>query len=298
MSKIKNKLNWKQIICAVLVVASSIAAIGGIASFTGSKTKTISSLAFKVGALDDNGKYVEDNQSIYTKDAFECIGLRVEPDFDADLTYDVYYYNEKGEVINTKLDHEGVYDEDFPLAYKARVVIHPEIPEDADDDWKISFLEVSNYASKVKISVDRKQKYLYEGLLNLYDSEKVTANKSYLDGNVKPSEYDSDTLYDREYGVVTDKISLVGYEKIDIFVKSNNIKGGRAYETFVSCFFAKEDGSIAATDGSCHFAKQYSAQYCEEWVKISLDIPEDIGVDHMLLYIGTNGPDVQIYGLK
>lgn len=305
MAKYKEKApsrwGWKQILCAVLAVAAVVGCVGGVAAFAGNKTKTVSSLAFKVGALDEAGEYVENDQAIYTKEAFECIGLRVEPEFDAKLTYDVYYYNEDGNVIYTKLGQTGVYDEDFPLAYKARVVVYPEIPDDVDDDdFKITWYNVSEYANALKITVDRKQDYLYEDCVNLYDPDDVVEKKSFAnpDEAVKPSEFDSDVLYDRQYGIVTGKISLIGYKKVDVFVKPNNYDGSIDYETAIAFFFAKEDGTIASTNGSCYFSKQYVKAYAKEWIKISLDIPEDIGVDHMMLYVGTEKADVQIYGLE
>ena len=159
------KINWKKVLSGILAVIVCITAISGIAALAKNDTKTISSTAFECGALDDNGKYVKSDQSIYTKEAFGCIGLRVAPDFESNATYDVYYYDSNDTLVEIKSDLTGVYDEDYPLhmATKARIVIHPEVPSDFDeDDFKISFYEVYSYANKFEITVNKKQDYVSE----------------------------------------------------------------------------------------------------------------------------------------
>ena len=142
MTKFKKRINWKGIISAVLTVATLLGVAAGITAFVKNDTKTISSLTFKRGDLDENGDYIASETAIYTKDAFECIGLRVEPDFEFKGTYDVCYYDCDERIIEKISGLSGIYDEDYPRAEIARVVIHPELEEDQE---KISFYQVNMY---------------------------------------------------------------------------------------------------------------------------------------------------------
>lgn len=162
MAKFRRKASWKRIVCAVLVTVLVASLGGALISFAVRDTKTIPSSAFSVGGLNENGKYIADDKSIYTKEAFECIGLRVQPDFESQVTYDVYYYDYDDRLVEVKKGLSSVYDEDFPLAQYCRIVIHPEIPEDTTkSEFKIKWYQVSGYADDIKITVDRKQEYLY-----------------------------------------------------------------------------------------------------------------------------------------
>ena len=40
--------------------------------------------------LTDDGRFKESDESIYTKNAFECQGLDVEIDFDKNISYQIY----------------------------------------------------------------------------------------------------------------------------------------------------------------------------------------------------------------
>ena len=212
--KFRFKRNWKSILCGVLVVVTLIGACAGLAAIFNNDTKTIGSSAFERGALDINGEYVETKQSLYTKEAFRCTGLRIEPDFEAQLTYDVFYFDENDNLINTKYDLKGVYDEDFPFAYKARVVIHPNIPEGVDkNDFEIGLFEIYSYASKLTITVDKDQKYKYGEAINLYNEGES--------GKIFKYEKIGDTLITEDSATTktSGKIVIGDYEKYDIFVK-------------------------------------------------------------------------------
>ena len=165
---------------ATLLVASLT---GALISALGKDTKTIHP-RFSVGALDENGYYVENDQSIYTKKAFEAVGLRVEPDFESNVTYDIYFYDYAERLIEAKTGLTRVFNEDVELAQYARIVIHPEIPEDiSEDEFKIKWYQITGYANKLKITVDRKQEELIDRDdkdygPNLFDASKSTENSS------------------------------------------------------------------------------------------------------------------------
>ena len=143
IGKFKLKEKTKSIIKTVAVVLGIAMILGLVVGFLGNDRKTISSTEFKRGDLDANGQFVESDVAIYTKDAFSCDGLRIEPAFESNLTYDVYYYDVNGTLLASKTNLEGLFEEDFPMADRARVVIHPEKPADVKaSDWTIRFWEI------------------------------------------------------------------------------------------------------------------------------------------------------------
>ena len=92
---------WKKILSTALACLVLVGAVGAVAAFATNDSKPAGAV-FKVGGLDPvTGKYVKTDKSIYTEKAFECIGLRIEPDFDSTVKYDVYYYDADGNLLET-----------------------------------------------------------------------------------------------------------------------------------------------------------------------------------------------------
>lgn len=258
----KAKKRWKGIIAAVLVIGASIAACAGLAVISKNDTQKIRASAFSRGDLDDKGIYVESDKSIYTKEAFGCIGLRVEPDFESKVTYDVYYYDYDERLIEARKGFSGVYDEDYPLAQYARIVIHPEIPADVSEkDFKINFWEESKYAKQLTITVDKKQNYLYENSVNLYIEENVQTDTTFNTSS-------SDTTVELKEGIgvkTTEKINVTGeYEYYDIYVR----------RTVQSDIFLV--GVVSDMDNKILVKEAYDLAGLKagEWCRITLEVPE------------------------
>ena len=86
------RFSWKKVISIVVAVALLGGAIFGLTQLFGKQTQTIGVTAFKVGNLNETtGEYEADETAIYTRDAFSCQGLRIEPDFEAEGAFDIYY---------------------------------------------------------------------------------------------------------------------------------------------------------------------------------------------------------------
>ena len=162
--KIFRKKKVRQGISAILVLVLLIASVSALSSLFNKKTQTISPTVFSLGAIDDVGVYRESKTSIYTKDLIECSGLTIEPDYEADGKYQVYYYNAMKEYLGTSgelLAESGIYKklDTFSGAKYCRIVITPDVPEDFDgDEFKIRFYEVFGYAKEYKITIDKNQK--------------------------------------------------------------------------------------------------------------------------------------------
>ena len=127
----------------------------------GQETKSISTFEFVVGGLDENGEYEKNEQTLVTKNMFECKGLDVELNEDSTLSYQIYYYNIDKEFIKAGAVQSKSYTSDsnaVTAAKYARIVISPEIPDGEDPEaWKIGYFEKFAIASKLKIKVDKDQ---------------------------------------------------------------------------------------------------------------------------------------------
>ena len=278
--KIKFKTNWKKIICAILAAILCITAIGGIAAIANNDSKSISSTAFTRGGLDENGKYVETDQSIYTEEAFGCMGLRVVPSFESNSTYDVYYYDYNDTFVEAKLGLSDVYDEDYPLhiATSCRIVIHPEIPDDINEkDFKIAFYEVYEIAREFDITIDKKQSYKYAESYDLYDEAKTVKNKNFKPyTEAGPDKFNSLELTEdadtTEHPVkVTSAISVDGtYDAYDVYVY---LETGEERWPIVALFDSA--GKTVYADGAYVWdvvSTKTVVKPC--WVKLTINVPE------------------------
>lgn len=273
----KRKASWKRIVSIVLVTVLVVSLGGTLISFLAKNSKTIPSSVFSVGGLNEEGTYSPTEHSIYTKEAFECIGLRVQPDFESQVTYDVYYYDYDERLVEVKKGLSSVYDEDFPLAQYCRIVIHPEIPEGtAKADFKIKWYEVSKYANDIKITVDRKQEYLYGDCVNLYVDENSTKNTGFI--GIVGEAFNISTDDSMRSVKCSEKITIEpSWKYIDVYfrnVKNNNLNSQAVVVT-------DADNIVVAKGG---FTDLNPSMYvAEEWNKVTIEIPREY--EGLSLYI-------------
>ena len=150
----------KKIVLIILAIVLCAGVVGGgivgILKLSGSgklDKKNISKFTYSVGGLDSNGKYKSTNASVYTKDAFECQGLDCSLEFDNNVSYQVYFYDQNNDFVHTTGKLTGAFVKDsVPFFAKyARIVITP------NDDDVVTKTEIFKYASQLKVSVNREQ---------------------------------------------------------------------------------------------------------------------------------------------
>lgn len=147
------------IILAIVLCAGVVGGgIAGILKLSGSgklDKKNISKFSYSVGGLDGNGKYKSTNASVYTKDAFECQGLECSLEFDNNVSYQVYFYDQNNDFVHTTGKLTGAFVKDsVPFFAKyARIVITP------NDDDVVTKTEIFKYSKQLKVSVNREQGY-------------------------------------------------------------------------------------------------------------------------------------------
>ena len=192
--KFRTNKSKKTILSIVLIALSCILVFGlvfGIAKTVGDKdTKTIHP-SFSVGSLTADGKFQESENQIYTKKAFECTGLNVALDFDAEITYQIFFYNYDGTFLEATPSLSEHYKDGAPLfATHARIVITP------NEDEEIKFYEVGGYANQISIKVDKEQGFTEEDICSLgYSVEGLSSLTSgYIGLNGLPLGYPTDKI--------------------------------------------------------------------------------------------------------
>lgn len=206
---------WKNILSIGLAVLVLFGAVGAVAAFATNDSKPAGAV-FKVGGLDpETGKYVDTDKTIYMEKGVAAYGLRVEPDFESTVTYDVYLYDGEDNFLEAELGNTEVYECENVLACEARIVIHPEIPEDVKEkDFKVRFYEVPKYSSMLNITNSKKNaKYDFN---NLFVEKNINNGSALVQGGVGGN---INNLQTSSSLSTTDLIEIDGkYDYYDIYV--------------------------------------------------------------------------------
>lgn len=184
MSNISNIFNgrrWlRNLLIAVLILVIVGGIVGGVIALTRNTDKIDDALTYKsigwtkygIGGLDSNGNYMSTDKSIYTKKAFECQGLNVTPEFDKDVSYEIFFYDQNNEFVHTTGRLTGAFVQDsVPFFAKyARIVITP------NEDNKVTIFEKRGYAKQLTATVYREQgfKNYTENLFEKHDGYCLT----------------------------------------------------------------------------------------------------------------------------
>ena len=151
MKKFLRKNPWVKTVGIILAVVLALGLIVGLTSNTKKPGEEGDAfrVAYSVGKLDSNGEYKEAKNSIYSSDMFECEGLNVTVDFEHDVKYQLFFYDEDGKFISCLSATDNKTDEtEIPATAKyARIMITP-----LDDD-RIGIFEVSKYANQVNLYI-------------------------------------------------------------------------------------------------------------------------------------------------
>lgn len=147
----RNRIDFKNIITIVLIVAlgiSSIAVVGGILG----KDKG-TKLDFSIGSLGTNGKYKAAENMLYTKESVEFDAVTVTRDFESTTKYKLYFYDKNDNYIEST----DVLDESAEFtapagASRFRVVLIPTF--EADAEKVVKRWNVSKYKNEFTFDVE------------------------------------------------------------------------------------------------------------------------------------------------
>ena len=244
-NRYKKKISVKKIIGIVLVGALLIGILSSFAVFA-NDSKPVTSLEFSVGGLDEaTGQYVEDKTAIYTKDAIECQGLSIKPEFDSNVTFQIFWYNEDevyfGCTERTTMPSARFIGDVPYLAKYCRIVIYPsQLDEEGKQikDFEVKLYEIRSIAKNLNITVDKKQEFEVNNLLEtskVYDSSMGTKSEIVLNGqtilfeNTNASNFKvniNEVVFteDERYDMLTLDASSVSMYKIDMSHTSTAVK--------------------------------------------------------------------------
>lgn len=283
----KKRFSFKKVVSIVVAVALLGAAIFGLSALFGKQTTTISSTAFKVGNLDGaTGQYLSDDTAIYTSDAFACQGLRIQPDFEAGGTFDVYYYDSNERLLDADKGLTGVYESSHPTAHCARVVYHPEVPSDVkDSEFRIRFYEVLGYANDLKITVDKNQ------------TEYKTSTDLYVDGGEGTFVAENITEVVSSATMKVSNLITVSdqYDAYQIYVKADAFSS----EDVIVAFGDADGKAIVcgkSVTGNYGIAHTFEGDEMLEgsWYTVVLEVPAKATT---LRVSAPNGAELRVYGV-
>ena len=138
-----------------VVVLGLIGAVIGLSIKLDRQTtiETLGGEAYSIGLIDDAGANKEGNTAIYTRKGVKVDGLCCSLAEEATIKYQIFFYDKNGKFISASDELTADYDgKDIPeLAKTARIMITPT----ADEDGKVSLVEVLGYANQLTVTVKR-----------------------------------------------------------------------------------------------------------------------------------------------
>ncbi len=225
------KFNTKSIIKKVALVLAGVVAVSAVGvgvakliEYMQDDLKTISP-SFDVGNLGADGKYVNDESTLYTKEAFQCDGLQIKLDFDNEIDYQIFFYDDLDNFIESTEVLSAAYSETVHDGY-ARIVIMPT----NDEDDKIGLTERLTYPGQMTIKVAKEQNVEYVNIFNkrLRIVNDIASSRFYLgaidvddNGNYFFSESTTSNMVTNHDLIAVDKGSTLtcNYESEDSDIK-------------------------------------------------------------------------------
>lgn len=147
-NKTKNMLIVGAIILAFVMIAGLFAKIGNMET-----NKNLGVTSYAVGAINDSGKVIDSELSIYTKDYHKIKDAKITLSDDATISYRLYYYTEDKTFVSKSDSFTADYDttKTPATAVYFRVVI---VPAQVDGEAvKINALGMNKYVNQIKITV-------------------------------------------------------------------------------------------------------------------------------------------------
>lgn len=159
--KVKGIVKKFALVLAVVVALSAVwFGVAKLVEFVKDDLKTITPV-FDVGNLGTDGKFVDDESTLYTKEAFACDGLQIKLDFDNQIEYQIYFYDDLDNFVESTEVLSAAYSETVHDGY-ARIVIMPT----NEEDEKISLTERVTYPGQMTIKVAKEQNVQYYQVYN------------------------------------------------------------------------------------------------------------------------------------
>ena len=110
--------------------------------------------SYVVGMIDENGKGAESDSCMYSKDSIKATEVKVVMDFENNIYYQLYYYNETGDLISASDVSYSTKVYTLPEgATHFRIMIKPDWESIEDNDQKIGLFEKYKFYSQLTLGI-------------------------------------------------------------------------------------------------------------------------------------------------
>ncbi len=152
MTERGKRMAWKVGVVLAIILAFGLIATLFVKLDRQTTTTTIGGEAYSIGTLDETGEPTETNTSIYMRKSITTDGLKCEIAEDAKIKYELFFYDKDGEFVSSTGDLTADWAGEVPEgAESVKVMITPT----ADEDGKVSIVEVLGYASQLTVTVNK-----------------------------------------------------------------------------------------------------------------------------------------------
>ena len=152
MTERGKRMAWKVGVVLAIILAFGLIATLFVKLDRQTTTTTIGGEAYSIGTLDDTGEPTETNTAIYMRKSITTDGLKCELAEDAKIKYELFFYDKDGEFVSSTGDLTADWAGEIPVgAESVKVMITPT----ADEDGKVSIVEVLGYASQLTVTVNK-----------------------------------------------------------------------------------------------------------------------------------------------
>lgn len=151
--KRSDTVKWVIVFVLVALLISAVTVMGVMLNRQ-ITTKTLGVTAYAIGSLDEDGEYVKDTSTIYTKDFVTVDGLKIKIAEKADIQYKLYFYgeNDKSEKVFISATEYLTADFNGTIPTNAKFV---KIVIDPLNDAEISWTEIRGVANQLDVTYNR-----------------------------------------------------------------------------------------------------------------------------------------------
>ena len=139
------------IIVIILLTLAATVAILAVKLNDSVTTRTISSFAFKVGGLDEDGMEIKSDSTLVSREYLTVDGLKIEINNDK-VRYKIAFYDKNKKIVGEVSDY---YVSDYEASELAVAIVYAKIVIEPTSDAEVSWTEVRKYASMLTITVNR-----------------------------------------------------------------------------------------------------------------------------------------------
>lgn len=159
MAKIKRKT--VNIIVTILTVILLVSVSSAVLFSKTAKEKNISTTAFVIGKITDNGEFLSSDDYVCTNKLIGVDGLTIKPKYNAKSKFQVFFYDINYKyVYNTEiLSNKYEFIDAIPFVEYCRIMILPERGEQTAEEFKINVFNKRSYVNEFKITVAKEQTF-------------------------------------------------------------------------------------------------------------------------------------------